>query len=305
MSWNKQCGCNKGYDGHKDCDCHRYSTGGHQHYETSKYYGGNKYHGDASAKVTSLKPYKPHCVDVSGGTAGDCVNIPAPIVPLTTGAVAKLPIVLAELTVQVNVNSIIDLPEYAWEIKDIKKHLKITQCLLIQDTNMLFIKGYVRKNIQYATRTCSNTKGFCGDIKHCTVDVPFSCTTPVFFNGITPLPPIPRTSVEFEYLRQQNLHGPQFADKDHLMSGDMSEFNQISTEYFNELPYCELISSRIVEFDEQLGRVHHDYYKMPFEEKQFKSIEEKMVIFLTLRVLQNRQVAIPRAGHAAIPDEDC
>lgn len=298
MSWNKQCGCNPYGDGHKYNDSSK-------HYETSKYYGGHKRHDVSNAQVTSIKPAKPNCATVTGGTAGDCVNTPAPILPLVTGAVAKIPVVLAELTLQVNVNSIIDLPEYAWEIKDIKKHLKITQCLLIQDTNMLFIKGYVRKNIQYATRSCSNSQGFCGDIKHCTVDVPFSCTTPVFFNGIAPLSPVPRTSVEFEYLRQQNLHGPQFADKDHLMSGDMSEFNQISTEYFNELPYCELISSRIVEFDEQLGRVHHDYYKMPYDEKQFKSIEEKMVIFLTLKVLQNRQVAIPPTGCAAIPDNDC
>jgi hypothetical protein len=286
MSWNKNYDGNKGYD-------------------TSKYYGGGKPLSDTNAQVTSIKPHKPSCATVTGGTASDCFNTPAPILPLVTGAVAKIPIVLAELTVQVNVNSIIDLPEYAWEIKDIKKHLKVTQCLLIQDTNVLFIKGFVRKNIQYATRSCSNSQTFCGDIKHCTVDVPWSCTTPVFFNGINPLPPIPRTATEFEYLRQQKLHGPEFADKDSLMSGDLSEFNQISTEYFNELPFCELISSRIVEFDEQLGRVRSDCHKMPFEEKQFKSIEEKMVIFLTLKLLQNRQIAIPPTGFAAVPDHDC
>ncbi|MBB6216759.1 hypothetical protein HNQ80_002863 [Anaerosolibacter carboniphilus] len=298
MSWNKN------YDGSK-CGYDQKYSDGNKYYETSKYYGGNTRTNAADAKITSFKPYKEKCATVTGETTADCVNTPAPIVPLVTGAVAKIPVVLAELTIQVNVNSIIDLPEYAWEIKDIKKHLKVTQCLLIQDTNILFLKGFVRKNIQYATRNCSSSQSFCGDIKHCTVDVPWSCTTPVFFNGIAPLAPIPRTATEFEYLRQQKLHSPEFAEKDRLMSGDLSEFNQISTEFFNELPYCELISSRIVEFDEQLGRVYHDYYKMPFEEKQFKSIEEKMVIFLTLKILQNRQVAIPPTGLAAIPDEDC
>ncbi|MBT9131508.1 MAG: hypothetical protein DDT41_01814 [candidate division WS2 bacterium] len=119
------------------------------------------------------------CARVEGGTTGDCVNFSTAINPLLTGAVAKIPVVLAELTVQISVNSIIDLPEYACEIKNIKKHLKITQCLLLQDTNVLFIKGFVRKNIDYTTRSCSNYQGVCGDIKHCTVDVPFSCTTPV------------------------------------------------------------------------------------------------------------------------------
>ncbi|MFT9493969.1 CsxC family protein [Anaerosolibacter sp.] len=292
MSWNKYYDSQKNNVGAKDN-------------AISPYYGGNKQNNVANAQVTSIKPFKPNCATVTGGTASDCYNTPVTINPMVAGAVAKIPVVLAELTVQINVNSIIDLPEYAWEIKDIKKHLKVTQCLLIQDTNMLFLKGFVRKNIQYATRSCSNKESFCGDIKHCTVDVPWSCTTPVFFNGIDPLPPVPRTAVEFEYLRQQKLRGPEFADKDNLMSGDLSEFNQISTEYFNELPFCELISSRIVEFDEQLGRVRHDHHKMPFEEKQFKSIEEKMVIFLTLKVLQNRQVAIPPTGLAAIPDKDC
>lgn len=264
-------------------------------------YNKNFYDGQINEFKHVPRPSKA-CVKVEGGTTGDCTSFPTAINPLLTGAVAKVPVVLAELTVQINVNSIIDLPEYAWEIKNIKKHLKITQCLLLQDTNVLFIKGYVRKNIDYTTRSCSNSQGICGDIKHCTVDVPFSCTTPVFFNGVAPLAPISRTASEFQYFREQDLSGPGFADKDKLLSGDLSEFNQISTEYFNELPFCELISSRIVEFDEQLNRISPEGYKVPVGEKKFKSIEEKMVIFLTLKLLQKRQVAIPPIAIGAI---DC
>ncbi|SHJ35989.1 hypothetical protein SAMN02745975_01905 [Geosporobacter subterraneus DSM 17957] len=245
---------------------------------------------------------KSACAKVIGGTAVDCVNTPVPIRPLVTGAVAKIPVVLAELTVQINVNTIISLPEPALEIKDIKKHLKITQCLLLQDTNMLFIKGFIRKNIQYATPKCSNKEGVCGDIKHCTVDAPFSCTTPITFNGIDPLPIIPSETSEFRYFRKQDIKGPDFADKDHLLSSDLSEFNQISTEYFNELPFCELISSRIVEFDEFLNPTHPTKGEFPFEERLFKKIEEKAVIYLTLKILQKRQVAVPPLG--AVEDDD-
>ncbi|MEW9122103.1 MAG: CsxC family protein [Thermotaleaceae bacterium] len=240
---------------------------------------------------------------VIGGTTVDAANLPVKIRPLATGAVAKIPVVLAELTVQINVNSIISLPEAALEIKDIKKHLKITQCLLLQNTNMLFIKGFIRKNIQYATRKSSNKDAVCGDIKHCTVDTPFSCTTPITYNGIAPLPPIPSESTEFRYFRKQDVSGPDFADKDHLLSSDLSEFNQISTEYYNELPYCELISSRIVEFDEYLNPTVPKRGILPFEEREFKRIEEKAVIYLTLKLLQKRQVAVPPLIPAA--DHGC
>jgi len=245
------------------------------------------------------------CVDVKGGTADSCVNTPVNIAGLTRGVIAKIPVVLAELTLQINVDSFIDLPEPAFEIKNIKKKLKITQCLLLQDTNVLFIKGFVRKNIDYSTRSCSNAQGFCGDIRHCTVDVPFSCTTPINFNGIAPAPLVNSTSNEFEFLRKQDLSGPGFADKDKLLSGDFSEYNQISTEFFNNLPYCDLISSRIVEFDEYLNPVKPKTGIVPFEERQFQKIEEKMVIFLTIKLLQDRQVAVPPSTIAPFPPRPC
>lgn len=247
-------------------------------------------------KFDKFKPKdrpKPVCVNVTGGEIVECVNTPFPIEAITTGAVAKVPVVLAELTVQFNVNSVIDLPEPAIEIKNIKKRLKITQCILLQNTNMLFIEGFVRKNIDFSTRKCSTEEGICGDIRHCTVDIPFKCATPVTFNGMDPLPVIPTSTSEFEYFKKQDLTGPQFADKNELLSGDLSEFNQISTEFFNELPFCELISSRIVQFDEYLNPMPPAKDKVPFEEREFKSIEEKMVIYLTLKILQNKQVAIP------------
>ena len=238
------------------------------------------------------KPGKSICTDVTSSTLISAENYPVDLAPIVTGVVAKVPVVLAELTVQVNVDSIIELPEPAIEIKNIRKHLKITQCLLLQNTNMLFVKGFVRKNIDYSTLGCSNSKGICGDIKHCTIDVPFKFTTPVEFNGIEPAPIVNRTESEFQYFRERELFGPEFADKDKLLSGDLSEFNQTTTEYFNELPFCELISSRIVEFDEYLNPTKPHKTTVPFEERVFKNIEEKMGVYITLKILQKRQVAI-------------
>lgn len=230
------------------------------------------------------------CVNVKGSTLENCENNPVDLNPITTGVVAKIPVVLAEFTLQVNVSSFIKLPEAALEIKDIKKRLKIVQCRLLQNTNVLFIKGFVRKNIDYSTRDCSNYEGVCGDLRHCTVDVPFECTTAVDFNGTDPADLVFNTASQFEYFKQEDLPG-DFPEKEKLLAGDLSEFNQITTEYLNELPYCEIINTRIVEFDEFLNR-RPIYDPAPFEEREFKRIEEKMVIYITLKVLQKRQVQI-------------
>ncbi|MDD3654342.1 MAG: hypothetical protein PHO01_09190 [Desulfotomaculaceae bacterium] len=247
-------------------------------------------------KVSSIIPFKFMEPDISydeTGTEPSCSNTPVKPSPVTVGAIAKIPIVLAEMSIQVNVDSTITLPEPAFEIKQIKKKLKLTQCMLVQNTNKLFLKGFVRKNIDYSTRTGSNMEGFCGDIRHCTVNIPWSCVTPVIYNVAKPAPVRFNSTDEFQYLRTGGL-GNEFAEKDFLQSGDFSEFNQVSTEYFNDLPFCELVSATITEFDELLGRKRiKNSVKLPFEEFEFRAIEEKMVIDLTLKVLQKRQVAIP------------
>ena len=251
---------------------------------------------ECSPKVIECQPKKEHAVVIKDETISSCVNVPTDIQAITSGVIAKIPVVLAELRLQININSIIELPEYAYEIKNIKKKIKVTQCLLIRDTGILFIKGFVRKNIDYSTRSGSSSRSFHGDIRHYTVDVPFTCTTEVTFNGFLPAPVIDNTSKEFEYFMQQDLSGPNFATKDKLLSSDTTEYNQISTEEFNELPYCELIRAEIVEFDEALNPTAFSHSHMPFEERKFKKIEEKMVLYLTLKLLQNRQVAIPAIG---------
>lgn len=232
-----------------------------------------------------------NCVDVDSTVLDNCPNTPVTPIGIPGGVVVKIPVVLAELTVRFNVGAFINLPEPALEIKDIKKRLKITQCTLLQPTNILFIKGYVRKVIDYTTRKCSNREGVCGEVHHCTIDVPFECSTPVTFTT-PPAPLLTNTVSEFEYFKVADLPNKYFAEKDDLLAGDLSEINQFRTENFNELPFCELITASIYEFDEFIGRHRPDYAELPFEEKLFSTLEEKMVIELTLKLLQNRQVRI-------------
>ena len=123
--------------------------------------------------------------------------------------------------------------------------------------------------------------------------MPFRCSTPIRNFCRLPQGPITNTREEFEYLREQGLPLNTFAEKDRLMSGDFSEFNQFSQEFFNELPFCELIQSQITEFDEFINRTQPTDVTLPFEEREFSAIQEKMVIAITLKILQKQQVVVP------------
>lgn len=264
-------------------------------------YGQQKNTTPSVPECNTNSKHQKFCVDVKSNVLDSCTNTPVTPTGITTGVIAKIPVVLAELTVQFNVSALIKLPELALEVKNIKKRIKITQCTLLQPTNILFIKGFVRKNIDYTTGNCASMEGVCGELHHCTIDVPFECSTPLNFYT----PPAELTvnsSAEFEYFKVSDLPNKHFAEKDKLLAGDLSEFNQIMIENFNELPFCELITARIFEFDEFIGRHRPHDSELPFEEKFFHKIEEKMVIELTVKVLQNRQVEIPGvAGISTTP----
>lgn len=221
-----------------------------------------------------------------------------PVKPRVTrgSSVIKTPVVLTETTVQIDLDSFIDFPEPVLEIKDIKKNLKLTQCRLLLPTNKLFLKGFVRKNIQYATPQHGSRHSVQSKIKSLTVDVPFQTVTELDYmkKPVFDAMPGPKT---FSYFNSAPL--PEgYPAKENLLSGDLSQFNQVSGEVYNELPFCELISSHFVEYDEALdrkmGRVHNKHGKMeaPFEEGTFTKIEEKMVIEVTLKVLQNQQLRV-------------
>ncbi|MFA9559714.1 CsxC family protein [Evansella sp. AB-rgal1] len=211
--------------------------------------------------------------------------------------IVKLPVVLAEEEVQLDINANIEFPEPVLEIKEIKKNLKITQCRLLLPTNKLFIKGFVRKNIQYATPKYGNKKSVVSNIRSLTIDVPFSTVTEVDFINKPTFKLLP-DSQEFTYFSKSKLpKGHHSSEK--LLSTDLSQYNQISGEEFNELPYCEIVSSHFIELDKALDRkmgevenYRGEEIEAPFEEGTFTKVEEKMVVEVKIKVLQDQQVEI-------------
>ncbi|MBB5174165.1 CsxC family protein [Texcoconibacillus texcoconensis] len=212
-------------------------------------------------------------------------------------ALVKVPVVLAEEKVQIDMTTDIEFPEPVLEIKDIKKNLKVTQCRLLLPTNKLFIEGFVRKNIQYATPQQANENFVSSRLNSLTVDVPFETIAEVDFINEPQMDFKPGDKT-FTYFRERELPDG-FSDKEKLMSGDLSQFDKISEEKFNELPFCQLLSSKFIEYDEKLdwnmGEVFDEdgeQLDAPFEEATFTQLQEKMVIEMEVKVLQKQQVNV-------------
>jgi len=188
--------------------------------------------------------------------------------------VAKIPVVLAQREIQIDVEAELKLKEAFLEIKRIKKNVFLTQCKLlplsgrIEDgvpvSGKLFISGFVRKNIEYATADCVEKKIVSGRIAHTTIDVPFTIVTEVFYV----VPPLVNVTV-----------------------GD--------TTTFAETPFCELEGVRIIEEDLLRDPMNHP---MNAKVQVYNKVIEKMVVYINVKVLQVQQVNIPGvAGSAVCP----
>lgn len=118
----------------------------------------------------------------------------------------------------------------------------------------MYIEGFIRKNIEYATQTCPANgvnENVCGDIRHCTVQVPFHFSTridvlrrpPVFESNTTP--------EEFEFFTDR-LEGCDIC-ADPVIGRNPCDQSFFFTEFYNEKPYTELVRADIAEVD-----IHHN-----------------------------------------------
>lgn len=198
------------------------------------------------------------------------------VTPLT--GIFKVPVALGNVTVQVDTEAEITLPEPAQEIKRITKTVFINQCELLltnpggtltlpagAPTSKLFLKGFIEKNIEFSTANRFGRYCTSGEIKDVNVRVPFQCVaaTP----GFT-FTEIPTTVNEFEFLDRKRT--------------DFSE-----SKFFNERPFCELVSAQFSEADFTKFREFRR-----FEDGTFRTFREKLILYVTVTVLQNRLVSL-------------
>ncbi|WP_085994393.1 CsxC family protein [Oceanobacillus senegalensis] len=229
------------------------------------------------------------------------VQLPdTPVTPVVnpdlTGAFVKVPLVLAETSLQVVVEADIPLDPPASEIKRVLKDVFLTQCKLvpvgpfteINDSGFftsegakLFVEGYIRKNIEYAPMGCNSA------LRTMTAKVPFS--------GFADLTGDLMNLPIFGFGDQRRS---QFLEPKHGESPRLDKYFFQNNVIYNEQPFCELISAEFFELDFSPNS-YDSRGSHCSNNGSFNKLREKIVTDLTLKVLQVQQIPLTVNGGGA------
>ncbi len=238
---------------------------------------------DSSSKVTSEVQLLTNQMSVTSDTI-KCGPV-----------VVKLPVVLAEVNVTIPVEATITLDREVSEIKRIRKNVILSQSRIIPssedkcgENGILFVEGFIKKNIEYATKTYSsegipNTYGY---IRYSSFQVPFNFTTrinfirePIFIGNSIPC------EVEFFTDRLKDCD----ECTDHVIGNSPCDKSSTFTEIFNEKPFAELVKADIIEIDINTNETLNCTAQT---EQIFTKVTEKVVLNLTINILQKQQLRI-------------
>ncbi|WP_439778202.1 CsxC family protein [Lysinibacillus xylanilyticus] len=208
--------------------------------------------------------------------------------------IIKVPVVLAEPTLQIVVESDITLTPAATEIKRVKKNVFLNQIKLVPvrfariDNSdffrvtraKLFVAGHIRKNIEYAAAECN------GALRDRIADVPFSgfadLTFPETPGGPTPILGISEFA-EVNFLNEKTQMDARL---------DKAFFQNLVK--YNEQPFGELVAANFFELDFSPN--------MARPEGTFCTLREKIVLDLTVKVVQVQQVRLDAGGSVITPN---
>lgn len=209
--------------------------------------------------------------------------------------VVKIPVVLAEVNVTIPVEAIITLEKEVLEIKRIRKNVFLTQSRIVpfsedncKDNGILFVEGFIKKNIEYATKTYSsegipNTYGY---IRYSSFQVPFNFTTrinfirePIFVGNTIPC--------EVEFFTDKLKGCDECTDP--VIESSLCDKSSAFTEIFNEKPFAELVKAEIIEIDINTNETINCTAQT---EQIFTKVTEKVVLNLTIKILQKQQLRI-------------
>ncbi len=206
-----------------------------------------------------------------------------PVVTGPTVARTKVPIVLAEPTLQIVVESDISLYPPATEIKRVKKHVFLDQVKLVPvrfarigatdfftvTRAKLFVSGHIHKNIEYASVDCN------APLQDRIAKVPFSGFAELGATIPFLSPPILGISENAE---------ANFLNEKTQMDARLDKYFFQNLVKYNEQPYGELVAANFFELDFSPHSKYHD--------GSFNTLREKIVLDLTVKVLQVQQVSI-------------
>ncbi|MEW9502987.1 CsxC family protein [Jeotgalibacillus marinus] len=200
----------------------------------------------------------------------------------------KVPVVLVEPKIQIVVEADIPLDPPAFEIKRVLKDVFLTQCKLVPvefgavlgspdrfvTKAKLFVGGFIRKNIEYATKDCK------GVIQDRIADVPFSGFTEIGAEGSEST----TTFLNFPILNGSSASSSRFINPKDGITPRQDKYFFENSVFYNEQPYGELVSADFFEID---------FSPCPTDvHETFDTLREKIVVDLTVKVLQLQQVDV-------------
>jgi len=239
---------------------------------------------------TSSSPVTPACPGF--GFASEQIPLasePTTVLSIPVQPTIKVPVVLAEPTLQIVVEADITLDPPATEIKRVVKNVFLEQIKLVpvafskfENTDFffvtkakLFVSGFIRKNIEYASNSCS------APLQDIIADVGFNgfaeidnfLTSPIIGFG-------------------QNNSAAFLNEKNQIVPRLDKFFFQNLVKY-NEQPFGELVAANFFELD--FSPV------MASPEGPFSTLREKIVLDLTVKVLQTQQIKINTGATQQVP----
>lgn len=183
---------------------------------------------------------------------------------------------IADVTIPTFLEADISLPSAAFDVKNIRKNVQITQCKAIPvlppggtavptptttTAVDLFIEGFVHKNIQFA-------EGCDGYVRDHSVNVPFRCYQRVMNVGPVNVRGLSQKSSNVQEFRESSADG---------MGSNRCGFGSRHFEFFNEPINCRILDATIEEFD-----MARDFDRWG----NFKELTEKLSLTFTVRLTQ-------------------
>ncbi|KHD36783.1 hypothetical protein NL50_09715 [Clostridium acetobutylicum] len=174
----------------------------------------------------------------------------------------RMPVIITEVVVNIDLENIVSLERPIVHIDGIKRRVRLESCRLIPETNKLFLNGTVIKSIQYTKEKDRCHDAISGEVKNMTINVPFRCVTRVKYI----VQPIFRG-------KNRNL---KIVDKN-------NEITLIESYREEEEVCCELVHAKFEELN-MIDKID--------AEKNMERIKQKMVMHITVRLIQNQTLFV-------------
>lgn len=207
----------------------------------------------------------------------------------------KFPIILAETNIAVTIDDTMKIGRDVKEIRRIKMNAFFKSSNLVPislknseaNSGMLFVSGFIRKSVEYATRTSieERKEDNCGYIKYCIVEVPFNFTTKITFIR----PPVFIENYNVREDSSCDINKVYNAHEDSIILCDNCNENFLSTEVFNEKPFVELVKANFIEFN-----IHKELHLKEDEDIQerYTKFKGNIIVNLRIRVLQEQDLRV-------------